>query len=57
VLNLQRVEVFFRKEKKFTKNSIRIRDIERGNVRKRLSLRFKTINDCIKPIESGIYPI
>jgi len=57
VLNFQRVEVFFRKEKKFTKNSIRIRDIERGNVRKRLSLRFKTINDCTKLIESGIYPI
>ena len=34
-----------------------LREIERGNVRKRLSLKFKTINDCIAPIVSGMCPI
>jgi hypothetical protein len=34
-----------------------LREIERGNVLKRLSHKFKTINECIYPIESGICAI
>lgn len=38
-------------------NDIIIRDIERGSVRKRLSHKFKTINEFMRPIESGILAI
>jgi hypothetical protein len=56
------IELDLQKEKKFLfckkkKKNIRLRDIERGNVRKRLSDKFKTINEYINPIESGTYPI
>jgi hypothetical protein len=38
-------------------NSFIIQEIEGGNVLKRLSHKFKTINERIYPIESGIFVI
>jgi hypothetical protein len=52
-LDLRRKEYF----EKQTAMRFLLRDIERGNVRKRLSDKFKTINECINPIESGTCPI